>query len=174
MAGLLLTLLPHAQAQAERTEASIKLMVVDFQLDDRTDLPDAPEELARIRLLTETYRKNLESPGIALVPVNERIRAAVASQSATYLFDHAEYAAGLAEDSGADYLLINVALKPTYLFVYPRLLLVDIPARKVVLAKAAQLESSWSDPNTTIKTGEKLAQMVKARLKELAAGLPSN
>ena len=81
-----------------------------------------------------------------------------------YFYDNTDTAVALNKDVGADYLVIAVAMKPTYLFVYPRLLMVDMRTRKVVMSKAAQLESSWSDENTTIRTGEKLAQLVKDRL----------
>ena len=52
--------------------------------------------------------------------------------------------------------------------MYPRLLLVDIKKREVVMAKATQLESSWSDKNTTARSAEKLADMVSEKLQELA------
>lgn len=142
------------------SDVSPKIMVLDFQLNDMTDLPNAPEELQRINDLTTIYKQKLAEHGLEIVPVNEKLKAVIKTQSATYLFDNVETAATLAADSDADYLLIGVALKPTYLFVYPRILLVDIKAKKVVMAKAAQLESSWSDKNTTARTAEKLAVMV--------------
>lgn len=147
---------------------STKIMVLDFQLNDLTDLPNAPEELARIAYLSSTFKQKLADDGIELVPVNDKLKAELSGQSSTYLFDRVEYAAKLAEDSGADYLLIAVALKPTYLFVYPRILLVDIKTQKVVMAKASQLESSWLDKNTTARSAEKLAHMVSEKLKELS------
>lgn len=143
-------------------------MVLDFQLNDMTDLPNAPEELARIAHLSDTYKQILAENGVQLVPVNDRLKADIANQSPTYLFDNVPHAAKQAAGSGADYLLIGVALKPTYLFVYPRILLIDLKTQKVVLAKAAQLESSWTDNNTTARTAEKLAVMVTDALKGLA------
>lgn len=160
-----LALFAFSTAHADQTA---KLMVLDFQLDDRTDLPNAPEELERIAFLSSSFKQKLTDAGVALVPVNDRLKKELITQSPTYLFDRVEYAATLAEGSGADYLLIAVALKPTYLFVYPRILLVDVNTRQVAMAKAAQLESSWSDKNTTSRTGEKLAEMVSARLLELS------
>jgi hypothetical protein len=148
-------------------EPIARVMVMDFQLHDLTDLPNAPEELARIAFLSSRYKEMLAENGVELIPVNEQIKSVVSSQSPTYLFDRVEQAAQLAEGSGADYLLIGVALKPTYLFVYPRILLVDIKSRKVVMARASQLESSWSDQNTTARTAEKLATMVSEELKKL-------
>ena len=147
---------------------SAKVMVLDYQLNDMTDLPNAPEELERIALLSSTYKQRLADNGVELVPVSEALKNAVANQSPTYLFDNVPNAAKMAEGSGADYLLIGVALKPTYLFVYPRILLVDIKTAEVVMARAAQLESSWSDQNTTKRTAEKLADMVSEELKKLA------
>lgn len=148
--------------------AGAKVMALDFQLNDLTDLPNAPEELARIEYLSSAFKQKLVDNGVELVPVNDRLKAELSGQSATYLFDRVDYAAKLAEGSGADYLLIAVALKPTYLFVYPRILLVDIKTQKVVMAKASQLESSWLDKNTTARSAEKLADMVSEKLKELA------
>jgi hypothetical protein len=146
---------------------SPRVMALDVQLDDRTGIPDAPEELERIRLLTESFHNALKKAGITLVPANEKLKEAVATQSATYLFDNVEHAAQLTGND-ADYLIIVVALKPTYLFVYPRLLMIDVKTRKVVLAKATQLESSWSDQNTTINNANRLAEFVKEKLAELA------
>ena len=148
------------------SESLAKIMVLDFELNDMTGIPNAPEELQRISFLTTTYKQKIEESGLEIVPVNDKLKAAIKEQSATYLFDNVETAAELASDSGADYLLIAVALKPTYLFVYPRILLVDIKTKKVVMAKAAQLESSWTDKNTTIRTAEKLAEMVRAFFNE--------
>lgn len=150
-----------------------KVMVLDYQLNDMTGLPDAPEELERIAYLSSIYKQRLADNGVELVPVNEALQIAMESESATYLFDNVPKAAQLAEGSGADYLLIGVALKPTYLFVYPRILLVDIKAAEVVMARAAQLESSWSDQNTTKRTAEKMADMVIEELKTLTANRAS-
>jgi hypothetical protein len=36
------------------------------------------------------------------------------------------------------------------------------------MARASQLESSWSDTNTTARSAEKLANMVSEELKKLA------
>jgi len=147
-------------------------MVLDFQLNDLTNLPNAPEELARISYLSETFKQKLTENGVSLVAVNKKMQDELMANSATYFYDRVEVAAKMAAGSGADYLLIAVALKPTYLFVYPRILLVDIKTQKVVLSQASQLESSWLDKNTTARSGVNLAVMVSEKLKELAT--PAN
>lgn len=146
---------------------SSKVMVLDFQLNDLTDLPNAPEELERINYLSTKYRENLEKQGIDIVPVADKLKSDLETQSATYLFDHVEYVADVVGENAADYVLIGVALKPTYLFVYPRILLIDTKQKKVVLASAFQLESSWSDQNTTANTARKIAEVVSAAIKDL-------
>jgi hypothetical protein len=145
-----------------------KVMVLDFQLNDLTDLPNAPEELARIELLTSAFRRKLANNGVEIVPVNDALKAELSAYSATYLFDRVDHAAKLAEGSGADYLIVGVAMKPTYLFVYPRLRMVDVKTQKGVLSTYAQLESSWTDENTTVNTAERLANKVSEKLRELA------
>ena len=145
-------------------EHSPKIVVLGFTLHDMTDLPNAPEEQKRIDLLTRTFTEQLRSKGVSLLPMSGQSATEMARHSPTYFYDNTDTAVALNKDTGADYLVIGVAMKPTYLFVYPRLLMVDMRTRKVVMSKAAQLESSWSDENTTIRTGEKLAQMVKDRL----------
>lgn len=145
-----------------------KVMVLDFQLNDLTDLPNAPQELERINYLTKTYKDVLARQSVNIVPVADQLKADIKNQSPTYLFDQVEYVAEVAAESGADYVLIGVALKPTYLFIYPRILLVDVKSKKVVLAKAFQLESSWADQNTTTNTARKMAESVAIALKDLA------
>src|SRR5690606_26501450 len=159
---LLAPLVGYAQTPA--------VMVVGFNLDDRTGIPNPPEELERIALLTSSMKETLVQEGVTIVEPSAEIQRVNQDNSPTYLFDRVNEAADLAKGSGATYLLIAVALKPTYLFVYPRTLLVDIASGKVVQAKAFQLESSWSDPNTTVNTGKKIAKAIADELKVLESG----
>ncbi len=145
-----------------------KVMVLDFPLNDLTDLPNPPEELARIAYFNVAFKQKLVDDGVELVPVNDKIKAISATQSATYLFDHTDIAASLAEGSGADYILIGVAMKPTYLFVYPRLLLVDVKTKRKVFTSYVQMEGSWLEQNTTANSAKSLAKKVSAELKKLA------
>ena len=88
-------------------------MVLDFPLNELTDLSNHPEELARISNFNISFKKQLVDDGAEIVPVNDQIKVIVAEQSATYLFDHTDIAADLAKDNGADYIVIGVAIKPT-------------------------------------------------------------
>ena len=157
-----------AAALLTATASIGKVMVLDFSLNDLTDLPNPPEELARIAYFNVAFKQKLVDDGVELVPVNDKIKAISATQSVTYLFDHTDIAASLAEGSGADYILIGVAMKPTYLFVYPRLLLVDVKTKRKAFTSYVQMEGSWLEQNTTASSAKSLAKKVSAELKKLA------
>ncbi|MDP3743220.1 MAG: DUF2380 domain-containing protein [Methylotenera sp.] len=157
-----------AAAVPTATTSIGKVMILDFPLNDLTDLPNPPEELARIAHFNVSFKQRLVNDGVEIVPVNEQIKAVAAAQSATYLFDHTDIAASLAEGSGADYIIIGVAMKPTYLFVYPRLLLVDIKTKRKVFTSYVQMEGSWLDNHTTASSANRLADKVSGELKKLA------
>lgn len=144
-----------------------KVMVLDFPLNDLTDLPNPPEELARIAHFNVTFKEKLATDGVEIVPVNDKIKALSSTQSATYLFDHTDIAASLAEGSGANYIIIGVAMKPTYLFVYPRLLLVDVKTKRKAFTAYVQMEGSWLDNTTTSSSANRLASKVSEELKKL-------
>lgn len=147
--------------------AAPKVIVMAFALNDLTNLPNAPEELKRIDLLSTTFNDSLKLQGVNVVPAHPQVQAEIEKHSPTYLYDNVDTAIELNKAVDADYLVIGVALKPTYLFVYPRLIIVDVKTKTVVMSKAAQLESSWSDERTTQRTAEKLAQVVKQRIDAL-------
>ena len=153
--------------KAVMANALAKVMVVDFPLNDLTDLPNPPEEIARTADFNQFFKQRLIDDGIELVPVTESIKAVAAAQSATYLFDYPDIAAELAKDSGADYILLGVAMKPTYLFVYPRLLLVDIATKRKAFTAYVQMEGSWLEKTTTANSARRLAEKVSAKLQEL-------
>lgn len=157
-----------ATALSAVTKSIGKVMVLDFSLNDLTDLPNPPEELARIAYFNVAFKQKLVEDGVEIVPVNDKIKAISATQSATYLFDHTDIAVDLAEGSGADYILIGVAMKPTYLFVYPRLLLVDVKTKRKAFTSYVQMEGSWLEQNTTASSAKSLAKKVSAELKKLA------
>ena len=159
---------PKPTAALPNATATIgKVMVLEFPLSDLTDLPNPPEELARIAHFNVAFKQKLAADGVELVPVNDKIKAIAAAQSATYLFDHTDIAAGLAEGSGADYIIIGVAMKPTYLFVYPRILLVDIKTKRKAFTAYVQMEGSWLDKEHTASSAKNLADKVTAELKQL-------
>lgn len=50
-------------------------MVLDFQLDDLTDLPNSPQESERISYLNKIYKDALFVKGVTTVPVADKLLA---------------------------------------------------------------------------------------------------
>lgn len=137
-----------------------RIVALDFQLHDLTDLPNAPAELKRIEYLSKAFKEKLADKGLVLVPASEKLQKVLTENNAAYLFDRPEVAAELAQDSGADYLVLGLALKPTYLFVYPRIKLINLKTQQPVLSGYVQLESSAQDENTTANSAAQLATKI--------------
>lgn len=155
---LALTVLPlSAAAQAP---PGTKIVALDFQLNNLTALPAGEKEMARIEFLSKTFKEKLAEDGLELVQPSEELQAKLTDNDATYLFDRPELAAKLAKDSGADYLALGLALKPTYLFVYPRIKLIDLKTQQPVLSGYVQLESSAQDNSTTAHSAAQLAKKI--------------
>jgi hypothetical protein len=158
----------QSDAKNDTIATTNKVMVLDFQLHDLTDLAYPKEELARIKFFNTSFKKKLADNGVQIVPVNDEILKIQALQSPTYLFDHTDVAADLAKSSGADYMIVGVAMKPTYLFVYPRLLLVDVKTKRKAFTAYVQLEGSWLEERTTENSAQRLAEKVNNELKRIS------
>ena len=61
--------------------AGPKVIVLAFELDDMTDLPNAPEELKRIALLSTTFKESLKNQGINVLPVDTKVQAEIEKHS---------------------------------------------------------------------------------------------
>jgi hypothetical protein len=153
-------------ATAGEAPATKRVVVLDFQLHDLTDLPNAPTEVERVKQLSRFYKEHLAESGLELVPANESIKVELTKNDAAYLFERPATAAQLAKDSGADYVLVAIAMKPTYLFLYPRIKLISLATQEVVWGSYAQLESSAEDNNTTKRTATRLADKTIEFLKD--------
>jgi hypothetical protein len=146
--------------------ANNRVVVLDFRLHDLTDLPNAPTEVERVKQLSGFFKAHLAESGLELVPANENLRAELTKNDAAYLFERPATVAQLAKDSGADYVLVAIAMKPTYLFLYPRIKLISLATQEVVWGSYAQLESSAEDNNTTKRTATRLADKTIEFLKD--------
>ncbi len=115
--------------------------------------------------------RTLAANGFALLAACEPLRQA-AEQGSGYLYDRPELAGKLGGECGADYVLMGQTWKPSYLFVFPQVQVVDAKPglareRLVPVSRYIQLEASTLDRNVTEAAGEKLAQQIIAKLKGL-------
>lgn len=168
--AIFFTDLTHA-VEAVPEPALPNIMVVDFDLRDVSGLPDAPQEIERTALIDSVIKQTLTEQGYVLLkPCAELLQAS--KQAIGYLFDRPALAAKLGGECGANYVLMGQTWKPSYLFAFPRVKLLDTrpglrPEQQLLLLKTVQLEASTLDKNVTEASARKLATQILDKLKTL-------
>lgn len=120
--------------------ADTKIAVPDFELLDLTIKLSDPEQAARmsaqeskrVELIDTLLREGIaNSKGFSLLPLSTEARNA-ADKGVGYLFECPSCSAQLGRDHGADYILMGRLHKPTYLFSYIIVRVVDTAKERVV------------------------------------------
>ena len=97
--------------------AETRIAILDFELKDLTLAPGVPAELKRTASIKPLLENELKSAGYRIIGIPLSAQRA-ANSGVGYLFDHADAAAKLGKDFGADYLLVGRLHKPSFLFAY--------------------------------------------------------
>ena len=171
LCGLMLTGLVFAAGVQSTTPGMPKIMVVDFEVRDVSPIPDMAQEVERTALIDSGIRKALTDNGYALMAPCDALKQA-SEQGVGYLYDRPELAGKMGGECGADYVLMGQTWKPSFLFVFPQVQLVDTRehlTRKqlVVVSRALQLEASTLDKNVTEAAAKKLAVQIIDKIKSL-------
>ncbi len=168
LSGLLLSGLSYA---AEMPKRAAKIMVVEFELRDVSPIPNVTQEVERTLLIDHVIQKTLAENGYEIVPACDALKKTFA-QGNGYLYDRPEVAGKIGGECGADYVLMGQTWKPSFLFVFPQVQVVD--TRKnltreqlVVVSRVVQLEASTLDKNVTENAAKKLAAQIMDKLKTL-------
>src|SRR5690606_39111889 len=146
-----------------------KIMVVNFELRDVSPLPNAEQEVERTEHIDTVIRNVLKEAGYTLMaPCEELVKAS--QQGLGYLFDRPEVAGKIGRECGADYVLMGQTWKPSFLFVFPQVQVVDTRAgltreQLVPVSRSVQLEASTLDRNVTEAAGKKLGMQIVEKLK---------
>ena len=171
ISGLLLTGLSFGAELQVVSPAIKKIMMVDFELRDVSPIPNVTQEVERTALIDSVIRKTLSANGYQLIPACDELKKA-SKQGNSYLYDRPEVAGEIGGRCGADYVLMGQTWKPSFLFVFPQVQVVD--ARKnltreqlVVVSRVVQLEASTLDKNVTEAAGVKLAMQIIEKLKSV-------
>lgn len=121
-------MLPIATAAA----ADKRIVVLDFELKDLTPSPNTPAEMARTASVAPLLREALAGKsGFAVVGIDPAAQSA-ADKGAGYLYDQTEVAARLGEQAGADYIAVGRVHKPSFLFAYLKVHLVDVKKKLLI------------------------------------------
>jgi len=112
--------------------AGTRIAVLDFELNDLTLLPRTPEELARTANVAPLLQEALvKKGGYESVDIGPAAQAQ-ANVSFGYLFDHPEVAAEFGKRLGADWIAVGRVHKPSFLFAYLKVRLVNTTTTRVV------------------------------------------
>ncbi len=97
--------------------AATRIAILDFELKDLTLAPRIPAEIERTSSIKPLLENELKSAGYRIVDIPLQAQRA-ADSGVGYLFDHADAAAQLGKNFGADYVLVGRLHKPSFLFAY--------------------------------------------------------
>jgi len=111
--------------------AQTRIAVLEFELHDLTLLPRTPEELQRTASVAPLLRAALVKKGefesVTIAPDTQ----AKANAAFGYLFDHPEVAAELGARFGAEWVAIGRVHKPSFLFAYLKVHLVNVNSQRL-------------------------------------------
>jgi len=141
--------------------AKPRIAVLDFELKDVTLAPGIPAEITRTASIKPMLENELRKSGYDIVSISQD-----AQQQATagigYLFDHPDAAAQLGNTYGADYVLVGRLHKPSFLFFYLMVHLVDV--KKEALAGEYLYEVKGGEKKLVAKGVEGIAEKITKTL----------
>ena len=122
--------------------AQQKIVVLDFELNDITSLPNIPAEITRTAGLSGLLKSALQANGEYQLIEIDAASQRRANASFGYLFNHREIAAKLAESYGADWVLVSQHSKPSFLFSQMWTYLVKVDQQQAVARYDVELKGN--------------------------------
>lgn len=141
--------------------AATRIAILDFELKDLTLAPRVPAEIRRTASIKPLLERELKSAGYEVIDIPQSAQQA-ANSGVGYLFDHADAAAQLGKNFGADYVLVGKLHKPSFLFAYLMGNLLRVSDGRWIGKFIS--ESKGPNAELTIKAVESLAVKVDAVL----------
>ena len=147
--------------------ADTRIAVLDFELKDLTPIPRTPDELERTASVAPLLRDALAARGgYALVDVDPQDQAE-ADASVGYLFEHPENAAELGRQAGADWIAVGRVHKPSFLFAYLIVQLVNADTRQIAGDYVVEVKGSMEQ--ATRRGAASLAEQIDQTIRSAAA-----
>ena len=141
--------------------AEISIAVLDFELRDLTLAPGTPAEVKRTASIKPLLEEQLQRAGFHIVAIGKTCQQQ-ADGGVGYLFEHHDAAAALARNSGADYIVVGRLHKPSFLFAYLMVHLIDVDNARLVGDYVT--ESKGGAHKLTLKAVENLAVKISDAL----------
>ncbi|MEF3076837.1 DUF2380 domain-containing protein [Methylobacter sp. Wu1] len=145
--------------------ASVRIAVLNFELNDITSMPNTPDELVR----TATFRPLLEQ-AISRAGDYEIIHITISEQAAAnagfgYLFKFHDVAAALARQWNADWVVVGQHSKPSFLFSYLMAYLVNV--KEPDLSARYAIELKGTHEKVTRRGIDALAKKIHASINRM-------
>ena len=138
--------------------------VLDFELADTTLTDDRPAQVERTARLAPMLRAALASAGIEAVAV-AGARAEAANPGRGYLFERPAEAAALGREKGADFIAVCRHDRPSPLFSYLRVRLVDAAKASVIGDYVVEIKGQFevTAPRGTARLADDIASRLGKR-----------
>lgn len=108
-----------------------RIAVLAFELRDLTPMPETEDELRRTASIQPLLQQELEKSGYQIVAIDRQTQAS-ANVGFGYLFEHHDEAARLGRANGADYVVVGRLHKPSFLFAYLLVHLVEVDGGRLI------------------------------------------
>lgn len=146
--------------------AATRIAVLDFELNDITSLPNTPAERQRTASMAPLLTKALSQiNGYEIVPIDSDMQKA-ANSSFGYLFRFHEVAAQLGRQLGADWIIVSQHTKPSFLFSYLWVYLIDV--KKQTTIARYDIELKGNHEKVTQRGIDSLARKIQAAVSSLS------
>ncbi len=106
--------------------AAPRIAILDFELNDITSLPNTPEEIKRTASIKFQLEQALEKLGKFEIIHIENQAQHSANAGFGYLFHFNEVTASLGKQSGAEWVIVGQHSKPSFLFSYLMVHLINV------------------------------------------------
>lgn len=122
--------------------ASIRIAVLDFELNDITSLPNVPQEIKRTASIQNLLEQAIRKTGnYEIVHINLENQTA-ANSGLGYLFRFEDVAAKLGEQVGADWVVVGQHSKPSFLFSYLMAHLINVKMQKLTASYDIEIKGN--------------------------------
>jgi hypothetical protein len=118
------------------------IAVLEFELNDITSLPNTPAEIARTSSMAPMLMEALSPSGAYQIAFVDAATQKAANASFGYLFRFHDLAADLGLQQGVDWILVSQHSKPSFLFSYLWVYLIDVKKRAAVARYDIELKGS--------------------------------
>lgn len=138
--------------------AAPRIAILDFELNDITSLPNTAQEISRTASIKPFLEQALSQQGdyqfMQISPAQQK----AANPGFGYLFKFDENAADLANQYGADWIIVGQHSKPSFLFSYLMVHVVNVKTGKLI--GRYELELKGNHEKVTRRGTRKLAQKI--------------